>query len=154
TTTRSCTRSSAGARCRGTGANRDEAASVSILVPRLRLGTPAPRLRRAGQEAPGGAGRPRVPRRSLERERSYNARMTVCKHVTYTGRVQGVGFRWTARHVAERFAVGGYVRNRPDGAVELVAEGPADQVEAFLTALAQRMAGYIQHTDVRDEPPG
>ena len=80
--------------------------------------------------------------------------MTVCKHVTYTGRVQGVGFRWTARQVAGGFAVGGYVRNLPNGGVDLVVEGTADQVEAFLAAVAERMAGYIQQAQARDEPPG
>jgi acylphosphatase len=80
--------------------------------------------------------------------------MTVCKHVTYAGRVQGVGFRYTARQIAEGFAVGGYVRNLPGGSVELVAEGAADQVDAFLAAVAQRMAAYIRHTQVRDEPTG
>lgn len=80
--------------------------------------------------------------------------MTVCKHVTYTGRVQGVGFRWTARQVASGFAVGGYVRNLPNGNVDLVVEGTADQVEACVAALAERMAGCIHQTQVRDETPG
>ena len=80
--------------------------------------------------------------------------MTVCKRVTYSGRVQGVGFRYTARQVAGGYVVAGHVRNRPDGTVELVAEGPADQVEAFLTALAGHMAGYIDETRIQDEPPG
>ncbi len=80
--------------------------------------------------------------------------MTVCKRVTYSGRVQGVGFRYTARQVAGGYAVVGHVRNRPDGTVELVAEGPADQVEAFLAALARHMTGSIDETRVQDEPPG
>lgn len=78
--------------------------------------------------------------------------MTVCKHLTYTGRVQGVGFRWTAQQVAADFAVTGYVRNLANGAVELVAEGSPEEVEAYLAALAQRMAGYIQQTNLHDEP--
>jgi acylphosphatase len=79
--------------------------------------------------------------------------MTVCKHVRYSGRVQGVGFRYTAQRVAQGFPVGGYVRNLPDGAVELVAEGPDEQVQAFLAAVARQMAGYVEQTDVRDETP-
>ena len=54
--------------------------------------------------------------------------MTVCKHAYYSGRVQGVGFRFTAQHVAEGFAVAGFVRNQPDGTVEVLAEGPAEQM--------------------------
>jgi acylphosphatase len=78
----------------------------------------------------------------------------VCKHVVYTGQVQGVGFRYTAQHVAEGFAVAGYVKNLPDGSVELVAQGEADPVDAFLRAISKRMSGYIERADVRDETPG
>jgi acylphosphatase len=79
--------------------------------------------------------------------------MTVCQRVTYSGRVQGVGFRYTAQHLAAGFAVAGYVRNRPDGDVELVAEGEADEVKRFLGAVAGRMAAHIERTAVSDEPP-
>lgn len=77
----------------------------------------------------------------------------VCKHVYYSGQVQGVGFRYTARNAAQGFAVAGWVRNLPDGRVELIAEGEVDPVEAFLAALAQRMAGFIHRTTMQDEPP-
>lgn len=81
--------------------------------------------------------------------------MPVCKRVYYSGRVQGVGFRYTAQRVAARFVVAGYVRNLPDGTVELVAEGDADQVDAFLAAVARQMAGNIERATVADEtPPG
>jgi acylphosphatase len=80
--------------------------------------------------------------------------MSVCKHVCYQGRVQGVGFRYTAQRLAERFPVGGYVRNLADGSVEVVAEGPADQVDAFLAALGRQMAGYIEQNLVQDAAPG
>jgi acylphosphatase len=79
--------------------------------------------------------------------------MTVCKHVYYSGHVQGVGFRYTAQRVAERYPVAGYVRNLPGGDVELVAEGPEAEVGAFLGALAQRMAAHIERSTVRDETP-
>jgi len=80
--------------------------------------------------------------------------MTVCKYVRYTGHVQGVGFRYTTQHIAQQFAVGGYVRNLPGGDVELVAEGTPDEVDGFLAAVANRMAGYVERTTVRDEPSG
>jgi acylphosphatase len=79
--------------------------------------------------------------------------MTICKHVYYSGQVQGVGFRYAAQGVASRFAVAGFIRNLPDGQVELVAEGPADQVQGFLAAIARRMAEYIENTSIQDEPP-
>lgn len=77
----------------------------------------------------------------------------VCKRAVYEGRVQGVGFRYTACSVARGFAVAGYVRNLPTGAVELVAEGVAAEVQAFLDELARARAENIRHTTVADEPP-
>lgn len=78
---------------------------------------------------------------------------TICKHVHYSGQVQGVGFRYTARQVAQGFAVAGYVRNLPDGRVELMVEGESDQVEAFLEGVTRRMAGYITNTTIQDGKP-
>ena len=51
--------------------------------------------------------------------------------IFYAGRVQGVGFRYTVRAVANGFEVTGMVRNLPDGRVELAAEGAGDELEAF-----------------------
>jgi acylphosphatase len=78
---------------------------------------------------------------------------TVSKRVRYAGRVQGVGFRATARAAATGRPIAGYVRNLPTGEVELVAEGEAADVEAFLAAVAERMRGYVTHTLVEDVPP-
>jgi acylphosphatase len=80
--------------------------------------------------------------------------MLICKRVLYTGRVQGVGFRYTAERLAQGFAVAGYVRNLANGNVEVVAQGEADQVQPFLDAVARRMAGYIQDSTAVDEAPG
>jgi len=51
--------------------------------------------------------------------------------VLYSGHVQGVGFRYTAKMVASGYEVTGTVRNLPDGRVELVAEGTRAELEAF-----------------------
>jgi acylphosphatase len=80
--------------------------------------------------------------------------MTICKRVYYSGQVQGVGFRYTAQRLASRYAVAGYVRNRSDGRVELVAEGEAEEVDAFLGDVARQMAGYVENTSATDEAPG
>lgn len=65
--------------------------------------------------------------------------------VFYEGRVQGVGFRYTARRAAAGFDVAGYVRNLPDGRVELVASGDAGEVDGFLQALRDsELAGHIE----------
>jgi acylphosphatase len=79
--------------------------------------------------------------------------MMVSKHVVYRGRVQGVGFRYTAREIAERFGVTGYVRNLRGGDVELAVEGTPEIVDAYLAALAERMAGYITDSAVSECAP-
>jgi acylphosphatase len=78
---------------------------------------------------------------------------SVCKRVLYSGQVQGVGFRYTTQRLAAGHPVAGYVRNLPSGEVELVAEGEPAAVEAFLEAVAQRMAGYITNATVQDTAP-
>jgi acylphosphatase len=79
--------------------------------------------------------------------------MNVCKRVCYAGQVQGVGFRYTTQRLAAGFAVVGYVRNLPSGDVELVAQGAAAEVEAFLRKVAAVMADYIRDTSTTDLPP-
>jgi len=58
------------------------------------------------------------------------------------GRVQGVGFRWFVGREAQRLGVGGFVRNLPDGTVEVVSQGTEAQLDALEEALARgpRMA--------------
>jgi acylphosphatase len=63
--------------------------------------------------------------------------------VFYTGRVQGVGFRYTAREVACGYEVTGYVQNLADGRVELVAEGEEAEVQAFLTGIQESQLGSL-----------
>lgn len=58
-------------------------------------------------------------------------------HVYYSGHVQGIGFRYTAKTVAAGFEVTGVVRNLPDGRVELIAEGLRDELQAFQGAIRE-----------------
>ena len=67
--------------------------------------------------------------------------------VYFTGRVQGVGFRYTALQIAKEFEVAGYVRNLADGRVQLEAEGAAAEVGDFVAAIEERMEGYIRKTE-------
>jgi acylphosphatase len=71
--------------------------------------------------------------------------------VEYAGRVQGVGFRYTTYMIARRYQVSGYVRNRADDRVELVAEGPPHELEAFLAEVRERYFGNIrdERTDLQ-----
>ena len=64
-------------------------------------------------------------------------------HVLYSGRVQGVGFRYTVKSVALGFEVTGIVRNLPDGRVELLAEGPREELEAFQRAIRDSGLGCL-----------
>jgi len=64
--------------------------------------------------------------------------------VHFSGRVQGVGFRATVRHLACGYDVTGTVRNLIDGRVELIAEGARDELKAFLTGIAEsELSGFI-----------
>ncbi len=67
--------------------------------------------------------------------------------VCFSGRVQGVGFRYATLQVAKEFDVAGYVCNLPDGRVQLEAEGRAEDVAAFVAAVEERMHGYIRKTE-------
>ena len=69
--------------------------------------------------------------------------------IFYSGRVQGVGFRYTVKTVASGFEVSGTVRNLPDGRVELVAEGSSAELKAFQEAIREAgLAGFIRDEQV------
>ncbi len=74
---------------------------------------------------------------------------TLRRTVYFSGTVQGVGFRYTTHRVAARYDVTGFVRNLPDGRVELVAEGPAAEVRGLLDAIRAEMGHYIGDTQER-----
>ena len=74
------------------------------------------------------------------------------RRVFYSGHVQGVGFRYTVRRIAQPMAATGFVRNRSDGRVELYAEGPRDELNSLLAAVGEKMADNIHSTQVHVEP--
>ena len=76
-----------------------------------------------------------------------------CHHIVYHGRVQGVGFRLTATQIARRFAVAGYVKNMPDGTVEIVIRAEPRILNEFLEAVEETFEGYIDHRDIREATP-
>jgi acylphosphatase len=66
--------------------------------------------------------------------------------------VQGVGFRYTARNSARRYRITGFVKNLPDGRVELLVEGERQEALAFLADLEQEMRGYIEEAEKTVDP--
>ncbi len=78
----------------------------------------------------------------------------VRRRVLYRGRVQGVGFRYTAHRIAMRFNISGYVRNLASGAVELLAIGESDVLDKFLAGVAEAMGGNISGYDIEDDTSG
>ena len=65
----------------------------------------------------------------------------------FSGRVQGVGFRWHTLKVARAFDVAGTVRNLADGRVHLHAEGAEREVLAFVAAVEDEMRAFIRETE-------
>ena len=70
--------------------------------------------------------------------------------VYFTGRVQGVGFRFATRQVAQEYEVAGTVQNLPDGRVRVEAEGSEEEVAAFIAAIEKRMHGFIRNVERAD----
>jgi len=82
---------------------------------------------------------PRHPRLNIMNS-ALNRRLSA----RFEGRVQGVGFRYTTVSIAGRFRVVGYVKNLPDGDVELAAEGRESELQAFLAAIrASHLGRFI-----------
>lgn len=71
-------------------------------------------------------------------------------HVFYSGRVHGVGFRFTARHIAHALDISGWVKNLNDGRVEVVAEGEEERLSEFLNQMKTgALKHHISHEDIK-----
>ncbi len=70
----------------------------------------------------------------------------------FSGHVQGVGFRYTTQNLALNYDVGGFVRNLPDGRVELVMEGPDCEMDDLLSGIKRKLNGHIKRLDVDEAP--
>ncbi|OHB62808.1 MAG: hypothetical protein A2Y77_12340 [Planctomycetes bacterium RBG_13_62_9] len=74
------------------------------------------------------------------------------QHIVFRGRVQGVGFRYTAHRIAEQYDVTGFVRNLPDGSVEMLAQGPEQRVRDCIAEIQDTFTGYIRDTEIEQAP--
>lgn len=70
----------------------------------------------------------------------------------FSGRVQGVGFRYTVHNLAMTHDVRGYVRNLPDGRVEVVMEGSDGEMNQLLDSIRQKMVHFIRQVDTQEGP--
>jgi acylphosphatase len=78
----------------------------------------------------------------------------IARQVFYEGRVQGVGFRFTCKQLARGYEVVGWVRNLPDGRVELQCSGDNDEVEGFLEAIVEsELKSHIKGVTAIPIPP-
>jgi len=66
----------------------------------------------------------------------------------YTGRVQGVGFRFTVREISDSLGITGWVKNLKDGRVEIVAEAEEGLLHQFLTKINEYLSNYITDTEI------
>ncbi|HAJ56949.1 MAG TPA: acylphosphatase [Candidatus Omnitrophica bacterium] len=74
-------------------------------------------------------------------------------HIKFAGRVQGVGFRFTAEAIASQLNITGWAKNLNSGGVEIVAEGEEGALEGFVSNLEEQFSGYIADREISWESP-
>ena len=74
------------------------------------------------------------------------------RHVIFIGRVQGVGFRYTAHRMAHRHQLTGFVRNLPDGTVEMLAQGPDQDIDDCIQDIKEYFGDYLRETRIQEIP--
>jgi len=77
----------------------------------------------------------------------------IAKHIIFVGRVQGVGFRFTAYDIANRHQLTGFVRNVPDGTVEMLVQGHPQDIDDCVEDIKNDFAGYIRETRIDEVSP-
>jgi len=78
---------------------------------------------------------------------------TVARNVIFTGRVQGVGFRYTVCHIASNLPITGYVRNMPGGAVEALFQGTEKDIQTCIDKIKDCLGQYIRDIDISPVVP-
>ena len=78
--------------------------------------------------------------------------MTTRAHIFYSGTVQGIGFRYAVERFAAGLKLTGWVRNLPDGRVEILVEGHKEDIEKLTQQVDTRFAGYIKEKKVSFAP--
>jgi acylphosphatase len=76
----------------------------------------------------------------------------IAKHIIFSGHVQGVGFRFTVHRMANRHQLTGFVRNVPDGTVEMFIQGPSENIDNCIQDIKDSFAAYIRETKINEIP--
>jgi len=90
-----------------------------------------------------------IPKNSDERP-NKRVQDQLRRRLIYSGRVQGIGFRYTTASIARRYGVSGFVRNLSDGTVELVAEGTAVALDEFFDEIASTLGRNITAAQITE----
>ncbi len=77
----------------------------------------------------------------------------VARHIIFVGSVQGVGFRFAAHRMAGRHQLTGYVRNLSDGTVEMLAQGPAKDIDDCISDIQNCLTGHVREVKADEVPP-
>jgi acylphosphatase len=85
---------------------------------------------------------------------SQSEKLIQARRFLVRGRVQGVGFRWFVEREAQMLGIAGWVRNNPDGSVEVLAQGTRDQLSGLHSRLREGpRAARVDSVDVSDANP-
>jgi len=72
------------------------------------------------------------------------------RHIVFVGRVQGVGFRFTAFNIADRYQLTGLVRNLPDGNVEMIAQGDISDIDNCVRDIKESFTDFLRETKTEE----
>ena len=73
-------------------------------------------------------------------------------NIVYSGTVQGVGFRFTVKHIARGLDISGWVMNLENGDVEVEIEGDHKDLEEFDKRIRDQLSGYIRNVKLNEMP--
>jgi acylphosphatase len=74
------------------------------------------------------------------------------KHIIFIGQVQGVGFRYRAQRIAKEYQLTGWVKNLPDGSVEMFAQGQPQDVDNCISEIQTSFTGFVRETKINEHP--
>ena len=77
---------------------------------------------------------------------------SIRKHLIFSGRVQGVGFRYRAMHIAQMLGLTGWVKNRWDGKVEMEVQGKREEIGKMISMLYQQRFIWIDDIEEKEIP--